>query len=156
MPAPLDGKFYGIIHRHKDNAIEPPDSWMVFVARDNALLPTLEFYRKECQLAGAATAQLLAVDELIERVRRWRLAHPEQCKVPDVADGELSLELAMPVICDGCNVREPFEHRCHGEQSVVMGEQTGKPCECQPCRELEALTPEQIRESLFRFPTEIG
>lgn len=27
-------------------------------------------------------------------------------------------------ICDGCDVRDPWEHRCHGE-----------PCACEDCRE---------------------
>lgn len=29
-------------------------------------------------------------------------------------------------ICDGCNVREPWEHRCHGE-----------PCRCAECHEID-------------------
>ncbi len=36
-------------------------------------------------------------------------------------------------ICDGCNVRPPFEHRCHGSRAVVRGEQTGEPCRCVEC-----------------------
>jgi hypothetical protein len=31
-------------------------------------------------------------------------------------------------LCDGCNVREPFEHRCHGA-----------PCPCEECREADRL-----------------
>jgi hypothetical protein len=90
MHRQLDGKFYGIIHRNKDNAVEPPDSWIVFVARDNALLPTLKFYRQECARIGAGNTQLAAVDELIERVAKWREANPGKLKVPDVEPGELA------------------------------------------------------------------
>lgn len=36
-------------------------------------------------------------------------------------------------LCDGCNVRAPWEHKCHGENAVMYGEQTYKPCECQRC-----------------------
>jgi len=90
MPAKLDGKFYGVILREKDNAVEPPDSWIVFVARDNALLATLQFYKDECARLGAKEAQLTAVDELIKRVEAWRIAHPERCKTADVDPGELS------------------------------------------------------------------
>lgn len=37
----------------------------------------------------------------------------------------------MNGICDGCNVREPWEHRCHGE-----------PCQCEECAdELHDLFP---------------
>lgn len=89
----LDGKFYGIVHRRKDNQIEPPDSWMVFVARDNALLPTLLFYRQECQRLGCQDEQLFAIDELIRRVEQWRLDNPDKCKVPDVEPGELAWEM---------------------------------------------------------------
>lgn len=38
-----------------------------------------------------------------------------------------------PVICDGCNIREPFEHRCHGRNIVVRGERADRSCECRPC-----------------------
>lgn len=41
------------------------------------------------------------------------------------------------LICDGCKVVFHYEHRCHGETAVVEGDQTGRPCECQPCRFLE-------------------
>ena len=37
------------------------------------------------------------------------------------------------LICDGCNVRAPFEHRCHGDRAFVNGEATGKPCQCEDC-----------------------
>jgi 8-oxo-dGTP diphosphatase len=33
-------------------------------------------------------------------------------------------------ICDGCNVRGNWEHKCHGKRCVVGGEQTGLPCQC--------------------------
>src|SRR5208282_1618027 len=39
----------------------------------------------------------------------------------------------MPIICDGCSVREPWEHRCHGSNSYVNGERTGLSCECPDC-----------------------
>lgn len=37
-------------------------------------------------------------------------------------------EYGHTMICDGCNVREPWEHRCHG-----------KPCPCEECREADRL-----------------
>jgi hypothetical protein len=90
MPKPLDGKFYGTIFRHKDNQIEPPDSWIVFVARDDALLPTLQFYYEECERIGAEPAQLNAIHALIKKVAMWRQANPGKLKVPDVHQGELA------------------------------------------------------------------
>lgn len=44
----------------------------------------------------------------------------------------------MAIICDGCNVRDPFEHRCHGSNSYVRGERVGLPCECWQCLEIES------------------
>lgn len=38
------------------------------------------------------------------------------------------------VICDGCNVRENWEHRCHKEDAFVGGKATGKLCECKFCK----------------------
>ena len=39
------------------------------------------------------------------------------------------------LICDGCNVRPPFEHRCHQNRAFVNGESTGKSCQCPDCFE---------------------
>ena len=41
--------------------------------------------------------------------------------------------VVQPVICDGCNVLGPWEHRCHGARSVVQGEQTNRQCQCPDC-----------------------
>ena len=41
--------------------------------------------------------------------------------------------LEAPIICDGCNVKPPFEHRCHGNRSVIAGKHTGQTCECKDC-----------------------
>lgn len=37
-------------------------------------------------------------------------------------------------ICDGCNVREPFEHRCHGSRMQVRGENVIGACQCEDCK----------------------
>lgn len=38
------------------------------------------------------------------------------------------------IICDGCNVREPHEHRCHGQGPImVQGDRQDIACECEPC-----------------------
>lgn len=33
-------------------------------------------------------------------------------------------------LCDGCNVREPHEHRCHGGDGAWAD---GRVCECPEC-----------------------
>lgn len=85
----LDTKVHGTIVRNKDGMEIPPDEFVVFRPGDDALLPTLEYYRQRCQLIGAKEPQLRAVDDLIERVARWRSLNPGRCKVPDVDPGEL-------------------------------------------------------------------
>ena len=39
------------------------------------------------------------------------------------------------LICDGCAVQSPFEHRCHGNMAFEHGEPTGKSCQCPDCSE---------------------
>lgn len=38
----------------------------------------------------------------------------------------------QPVLCDGCHVGES-KHNCSGNNAVVSGSKTGRPCECQKC-----------------------
>lgn len=86
----LDGKFYGRIFREEDNTEVSADSFIVFLAKDRALIPTLEFYRTQCELLGCDIAQLAAVNDLLCRVQRWQSDHPEQMKLPDVEPNEIS------------------------------------------------------------------
>lgn len=86
----LDGKFAGSIHRVGDGEEIQPDQFVVFLAKDNAFLPTLRFYREECERIGAGLEQLLAVDRLIGRVELWRQNNPHLWKVPDAEPGEYS------------------------------------------------------------------
>ena len=85
--AKLDAKFSGVIFKVKDGTIVSDDQYMVFLAKDNAFLPTLKFYRDECARIGADKEQLAAVDRTIARVIDWRNANILSCKVPD-ATGE--------------------------------------------------------------------
>ena len=34
------------------------------------------------------------------------------------------------ILCDGCNVKNGYEHRCHGTNIVVNGEHTAFTCDC--------------------------
>jgi hypothetical protein len=51
----------------------------------------------------------------------------------DKGQGLRELQMTKPLLCDGCNVSVPFEHRCHGRNAFVRGERTGQPCECSEC-----------------------
>ena len=46
---------------------------------------------------------------------------------------------SLTILCDGCNVNRPFEHRCHRGRAMVNGEQTGRPCQCAECFVVEHL-----------------
>jgi hypothetical protein len=85
----LDSKVHGTIIKNKDGRVIPEDEFVVFRPHDNSFLPTLEFYRQQLIRDGAEQGQLDAVDALVERVRVWRSAHPERCKVADVEPGEI-------------------------------------------------------------------
>jgi hypothetical protein len=85
----LDGKFSGVIIKSSDSSIVPDDQYMVFLAKDDALPPTLEFYEKECERIGAAPEQIAAIRALRARLQVWREAHPELCRTPDVKPGQL-------------------------------------------------------------------
>jgi hypothetical protein len=42
-------------------------------------------------------------------------------------------ESREPLICDGCRVREPHEHRCHVFPVLVDGEEVREVCQCREC-----------------------
>lgn len=86
----LDGKFHGEVVRERDGSVVPPDQFVVFLAKDRAFLPTLEFYYGECSRIGCAQPQLNAVLALISRVREWQEANPGQMKLADVEPGEIN------------------------------------------------------------------
>ena len=85
----LDAKFHGVIIKNKDGSVVAQDQWMVFLAKDNAVPATLEFYEYECIRQGAAQEQIEAVRAMRSRLETWRLENPQFCKVPDVQHGEL-------------------------------------------------------------------
>ncbi len=84
----LDAKFYGVLRKVKDGSVVPDDQWMAFLVKDRAFLPTLYFYRRQCEILGADAEQLAAVDRMIERAKDWQSANPDLMKVPDAA-GEI-------------------------------------------------------------------
>lgn len=55
-------------------------------------------------------------------------------------DGRVGKEpapLRIEIMCDGCNVRGVFEHRCHGANAQMQGESTNRMCECPECNNPE-------------------
>ena len=70
----------------------------------------------------------------IERARKEnRLVEYRPLPMDVVMD--LAKRFAM-VVCDGCNVQAPFEHRCHEDRVFVNGvKKPLKTCECPVCKE---------------------
>jgi hypothetical protein len=60
--------------------------------------------------------------------------HPDLWKVHPAGNPQSSSG-----ICGGCNVEWPRDHNCTGENAIVDGRKTGKPCTCMDCREMENL-----------------
>jgi hypothetical protein len=85
----LDSKHYGHIFKAKDNALLGDDDYVVFRPQDSAFANVLPLYLEQCIKLEADQEQIDAVIRLIGRVDRWRLAHPERCKVPDAAGERL-------------------------------------------------------------------
>lgn len=88
----LDAKFYGEIRKVKNDEIVPDDEYVVFLVKDTAFFETLPAYRQKCVDLGADADQLAAVDRMIQRACRWRVAYPDRCKTPD-ATGEKLLDV---------------------------------------------------------------
>ena len=86
---PLDGKVHGVLWKNKDGQVIPADEFVVFRPADTAFFQILPTYLHHLKVLGADKAQLDAVEHLINKIGRWRAAHPERCKVADVAPGEL-------------------------------------------------------------------
>lgn len=89
MSRKLDGKFHGIIVKNKDGSIVPQDQWIVFLAKDMALLAGLRAYMDECHRIGASVEQMRAISALIRRVKDWQAVNAHLMKIPDVEEGEI-------------------------------------------------------------------
>lgn len=94
----LDGKFYGAVFRHKDDTLVDPQDYVIFLARDIAFRPVLEYYLRECEQRGCAQPQLDAIKELISRLvaRQVVLTANNQMKLSDVDKGELAWTTPPP------------------------------------------------------------
>lgn len=83
-----------------------------------------------CLLERRDTADNIA--RLVERWHYKKGGYTELAHVIRVTAGR--------VICDGCNVRPPWEHRCHGDEAVTVGgDRIPLPCGCVECAEARRL-----------------
>lgn len=84
----LDAKFEGVIIKAKDATVVPSDQYIVFLAKDDALPRTLEFYEQECIRVGCSNEQVEAIRSMRARVETWRASNQHLCKIPDIDPGE--------------------------------------------------------------------
>lgn len=85
----LDKKFYGHLFKVKDTTHVSDDTWVVFLAKDNAFAAVLPLYVEKCRELGCDEEQIKAVEKLLVDVNKWRDAHPELCKNPDAKNERL-------------------------------------------------------------------
>ena len=74
----IDRKFNIEATKVKDGKRVTHSEAVLLLAKDNATLPTLQFYHSECERLGADEVQLKAVRLLIARVEKWRATHPKK------------------------------------------------------------------------------
>lgn len=87
----LDGKFHGLIFKHKDGTLVPPDQCVTFLAKDNAFALMVQDYPNWCRRVKAGNEQVHSAQLLVDRITKWRDENPHLCKVPDVQPGEIVL-----------------------------------------------------------------
>ena len=67
---------------------------------------------------------------------RYKWTSLKKAKTEHTNPYKMAEDMKQP-ICDGCNVYNPWEHKCHGYDILVEGEKTNKICACPQCRELD-------------------
>jgi hypothetical protein len=93
----IDKKFrFLAVNPCKQGVIYTEEDGMLLLAKDDACIPTLQFYFKECERLGADEVQLEGIRLLIDRIMAWREKYPNRCKVADTNECE-----AQSTIGDG-------------------------------------------------------
>lgn len=84
----LDRKFIFTATKTKDGVTVTQKEAIIFLAKDNLLIPTLTYYKELCIRSGASDEQVVGVDLLINRVLTWRNCNQDKLKYPDIGDEE--------------------------------------------------------------------
>ncbi len=84
----LDRKFSFIGTKTKDGSIITQKEGVIFLAKDNLLIPTLKYYLFLCIKARVGHLQIKGIKLLINRIEVWQKANPDKCKFPDVTTAE--------------------------------------------------------------------
>lgn len=73
-------RYSTIVVCNSDGAIIPSDRYAVLMFTDNAVLPTLDFYHKECARIGVGKERLDEIDRIIAGVERLRAVWSEEAR----------------------------------------------------------------------------
>lgn len=92
----IDRKFEITARCREHNHLYDENHGVLFLAKDRALVNTLRAYRAECLMLGAAEAQILGIELLIDRVMRYQAANPEVLKVADVDEAPGAGPITQP------------------------------------------------------------
>ena len=84
----LDRKFVFRATKTKDATTVTQKEAIIFLAKDNLLVPTLEFYKALCIRDGVSDVQTKGVGLLIDRIVKWRKANPAILDDPDIGEVE--------------------------------------------------------------------
>lgn len=82
----VDKKYTGVITKADGTIV---DDWIVFRAKDAAVLPTLNYYAVTCEALGADQAHVAGIYTLIERVKAFQKKYPDRVKVPDTFEDDM-------------------------------------------------------------------
>jgi hypothetical protein len=83
----LDRKFTINAKKIKDGNTVTESEAVLFLAKDNLIVPMLHAYLSLCRRNPVNDAQIKGVELLIARVEKWRSANTSLCKFPDIDTG---------------------------------------------------------------------
>lgn len=78
----MDQKYKGEVFKNNGTPV-PEDEWIVFRAKDLALVETLEAYHCICTKLYCPNEHLDGIIRLKDRVVEFQNNNPERCKIPD-------------------------------------------------------------------------
>lgn len=89
--ANIDRKFQFLaVHPGKVGVTYTDADGFIMLAKDNAVPATLRFYIEECKRLGCDSNQIKAACNMLDRIKAWRIANPDKCRVADV-EGEVEI-----------------------------------------------------------------
>lgn len=82
----IDRKFKFVAVNPANGHVYTEENAMVFVAKDAAMLDTLEFYKNKCKALRCDSNQVKSLELLIKRVSKFQ--SEKACHIPDISSEE--------------------------------------------------------------------